>query len=77
MEIEMANKTGSLHVGDGNKIMYGEDLCGCGKPVRYMTTDNKGACSKYGRCPTYEELSEMLKVANLKLFRIKQFLDEK
>lgn len=35
-----------------------EYLCGCGKRVRYLTSDGKGACNKYGRCPTYDELYE-------------------
>ena len=51
------------------------DICGCGKKVKYTTSDGKGACNKYGRCPTYDELSEMLKQANLKLHQIKQLLD--
>lgn len=38
--------------------------CGCGKPARYTTHDGRGSCSKYGRCPTYDELYE----ANKQLF---------
>ncbi len=37
-------------------MMVGE-LCGCGKPVRY-TSRSGGACNKYMRCPTYEELKQ-------------------
>lgn len=33
-----------------------EYSCGCGKPVRYITSCGKGSCNKYQRCPTYEEL---------------------
>ena len=33
------------------------ELCGCGRPVRYMSTNGgEGACNKYGRCPSYDEL---------------------
>lgn len=43
---------------ENNITLLTEDKCGCGKPVRYTTSDGKGACSKYGRCPTYEELCD-------------------
>lgn len=36
-------------------------LCGCGKPVRYLVPGvglNEGACNKYARCATWEELRE-------------------
>lgn len=33
-----------------------EYSCGCGKPVRYITSCGKGSCNKYQRCPTYDEL---------------------
>ena len=48
--------------------------CGCGKPIRYATKDGKGACNKYGRCPTYDELQKILEQANLKLYQIQQIL---
>ncbi|MDQ4121685.1 MAG: hypothetical protein M3209_09595 [Acidobacteriota bacterium] len=40
-------------------------LCGCGKPVRYQVgtdADRKPifACNKFFRCPTYEEQEKML-----------------
>ena len=33
-------------------------LCGCGKPVRYIVPGDpqQGACNKYKRCQTYDEL---------------------
>ena len=33
-----------------------DEKCGCGKPAKYLGQDGNGACNKYGRCPTYEEL---------------------
>jgi len=41
-------------------MMFEEDKCGCGKPVRYTTVCGKGACNKYNRCLTYEEQSELI-----------------
>lgn len=45
------------------------ELCGCGKPVRYMTpgNDDEGSCNKYQRCPTYDELRSMLEMTNRRL----------
>lgn len=36
------------------------ELCGCGKPVRYIVPGSNiaGACNKYARCATYDELQE-------------------
>jgi len=53
-----------------------EDLCGCGKPVRYTTTDGRGACNKYGRCPTYEELSDKLADAKADLHVLKERISD-
>lgn len=50
-------------------------VCGCGRPVRYTSKDGKGACNKYGKCPTYEELCEMLTQANLKIHQIRQIIE--
>jgi len=36
-----------------------DSKCGCGKAVRYTTRCGKGACNKYLRCASYEELDEM------------------
>jgi len=41
------------------------NLCGCGNPVRYIVPGgppNTGACNKYARCPTYEELSKRFQI---------------
>lgn len=37
------------------------DLCGCGRPVRYLGHDGIGACNKYGRCMTWEQQHERIK----------------
>ena len=41
--------------------------CGCGKPVRYMMGDSfeNGACNKYKRCRTYDELEAALRTSRL------------
>lgn len=44
-----------------------EDLCGCGKPVRYVSSEGKGSCNKYARCPTYDDLRDTLGLANRRL----------
>ena len=35
-----------------------KEICGCGKPVRYIDSKGIESCNKYGRCPTYEELNK-------------------
>lgn len=35
-------------------------LCGCGRPIRYMMPGG-GSCNKYTRCLTYEEMHDALK----------------
>ncbi len=51
-------------------------LCGCGRPVRYMTQTGD-ACNKYMRCLTYEELKLALAKANILLlaYRNKRAVD--
>ena len=44
-------------------------LCGCGRPIRYMTPTGD-ACNKYVRCPTYEEQAEALKRAHMWLLNL-------
>jgi len=50
------------------------ELCGCGKPVRYIAADNTklGSCNKYARCPTYDELREENKILRQKLSAIQK-----
>lgn len=43
------------HISNGTRLTA-EDKCGCGKRVRYTTSDGKGSCNKCGCCPTYDEL---------------------
>lgn len=50
-------------------VLSTDGLCGCGRPVRYMTKSGD-ACNKYMRCPTYEEQGEALKQANLRLMNL-------
>ena len=47
---------------------YKKYTCGCGKPIRYITSDGKEACNRYGRCLTYEELQNK-KIRLLKKWR--------
>lgn len=50
-------------------------LCGCGKPARYET--HRGmACNKYIRCPTYEELRELLEVLTREMMRTDATLEK-
>jgi len=51
-------------------------LCGCGRPVRYMTQSGD-ACNKYMRCLTYEELGQALSHASALLlaYRAKRAVD--
>lgn len=51
-------------------------LCGCGRPVQYMTQTGD-ACNKYMRCLTYEELKLALAKANILLlaYRNKRAVD--
>ncbi len=45
--------------------MTDKELCGCGKPVRYIlgltgnTTLPIGSCNKYSRCLSYSELEAL------------------
>lgn len=33
------------------------EFCGCGRQVKYkLSTDERGACNKYMRCPSYDEI---------------------
>lgn len=55
-------------------------LCGCGKPARYMTFKNGntqgGACNKYQRCLTREELIDTLSIANSRLKEYMKAINE-
>lgn len=35
-----------------------DDRCGCGKPAKYINSNNVSACNKHKRCPSYDEVSE-------------------
>ena len=52
--------------------------CGCGKPVRYMMGDSfeNGACNKYKRCRTYDELEAELRTSRLRELRCFAALQE-
>lgn len=45
---------------NGFKDFYLNDfsgLCGCGRKIRYVNIkDGLGACNKYSRCPSYDEI---------------------
>ncbi len=59
-------KTGRIEPEPKTVILTKEDfesLCGCGKKVQYMVTTSEitlMACNKYGRCMSYDELTELL-----------------
>ena len=60
----------SNEANDGcSAVLSTAGLCGCGRPVRYMTKSGD-ACNKYMRCQTYEEQGEALKQANLQLMNL-------
>lgn len=52
------------------------NLCGCGRPIRYMTPSGD-SCNKYGRCHTYEEQRETLLRLNMLVtaYRAKREVD--
>jgi hypothetical protein len=54
------------------------ELCGCGRPVRYLTPGNEdgGSCNKYMRCPTYEDIRSTLKVANRRLLLFQEAVNK-
>ena len=56
--------------------LLGDGFCGCGMPVRYMGKDG-GACNKYSRCMTYDQLSDKYKKAQslLNAYREKRAVD--
>jgi len=41
--------------------MFEQDKCGCGRDVRYSTSDGKGSCNKYGRCLSWEEQAKLIR----------------
>jgi hypothetical protein len=52
-----------------DKQLFKDNLCGCGRPVRYSRSvknddgsisEALGACNKYRRCPSYKELEEKI-----------------
>ena len=45
-----------------NGAVFG--ICGCGRPVRYISSDGPGSCNKGPRCPDYEDIIIRLQVAN-------------
>lgn len=50
-------------------------LCGCGKPAQYMIGGKEGACNRYMRCLTREELGSNLIDANKKIQRLREALE--
>jgi hypothetical protein len=73
MDMSVAGK-----IADVPKISFGK--CPCGRDVRYQTREGEtfvGSCNKYGRCPTYEELSAAMIRANqlLNAYRMKRAVD--
>lgn len=53
------------------QIVGNQNVCGCGRNVDYYDLNGNPSCNKYMRCPTYEELREALKTANMELFKLK------
>lgn len=59
---------------------YATKICGCGKQARYVKIEDGRevhSCNKYGRCPTYKELSLELQAVKLLLraYREKRSVD--
>jgi hypothetical protein len=54
-----------------------DELCGCGKPVRYSIPggEGNGSCNKRLRCLTYEEQSERLKSVTADMLKYRSALD--
>ena len=62
---------------DGHSaVLSTAGLCGCGRPIRYMTPSGD-ACNKYMRCLTYEEQRDALMKLNMLLmaYRAKREVD--
>lgn len=53
-----------------------DEKCGCGRPVRYSMLRSAGACNKYMRCPTYDELREGIEKANRRLLAYQNAVNE-
>jgi hypothetical protein len=54
-------------------------LCGCGRQIRYSHFKNGvevGSCNKHIVCPTYDELSENLRIANNKLSKYQKAIND-
>jgi len=51
--------------------------CNCGKPSRYLHTDEDGnqvySCNKYYICPTYDELVAKLDVVLVENIKLRAF----
>lgn len=41
--------------------------CNCGKPAKYMHSEDRMSCNKYDVCPTYDELSDTCKQLTIDL----------
>ena len=55
-------------------------LCNCGKPARYSRFRDgeiiEESCTKHGRCPTYEELQEKLRIARGRLRKLQMAAED-
>jgi hypothetical protein len=55
MQAEKTSSSAMVHA-----VVIGQ-LCGCGKPVRYIVPNGDGtadSCNKYARCPSWDELKD-------------------
>lgn len=55
--------------GGNSAVLSTAGLCGCGRPVRYMTPSGY-ACNKHMRCLTYEEQGAALRQANTQILNL-------
>ncbi len=55
--------------GGNSAVLSTAGLCGCGRPVRYMTPSGY-ACNKHMRCLTYEEQGAALRQANTQMLNL-------
>ena len=57
-----------------------QGLCGCGKPAKYIMLKNEvvvgGCCNKRGRCPTYEELEEKLRITRSRVRKLQMAAED-
>ena len=59
-----------------NDKIFNADKCGCGRDVRYTSSDGKGSCNKYYRCLTWDEQDKLIRRTQIDSDTYKTALEE-